>query len=39
MVDGNKLVIHIVNDIGLFESAFAKAVKDRYPIVTNAYLK
>lgn len=37
--EGVKLVIHIVNDIGRFGSGFAKAIKDRYPIVRNKYIE
>lgn len=36
--DGNKLVIHIVNDIGKFGAGFAKAVMNKYPIVREKYI-
>ena len=36
---GNKLVIHIVNDVGRFGSGFALAVLKRYPAVKEAYIK
>jgi hypothetical protein len=37
--EGNKLVIHIVNDVGRFGSGFALAVLKRYPIVKESYLQ
>lgn len=36
--EGNKLVIHIVNDVGRFGSGFALAVLKRYPKVREAYI-
>lgn len=37
--DGNKLVIHIVNDVGRFGSGFALSVLKRYPIVKESYMQ
>lgn len=37
--EGNKLIIHVVNDIGRFGSGFALAVLKRYPKVKEEYLK
>lgn len=37
--DGNKLVIHVVNDVGRFGSGFALAVLKRYPVVREVYIK
>jgi len=36
--EGNKLIIHIVNDVGRFGCGFALAVLKRYPIVKESYL-
>lgn len=35
--EGIKIVVHIVNDLGLFGSGFAKCVAEKYPIVREKY--
>lgn len=36
--EGNKIIAHICNDIGLFGAGFAKAVTQKYPRVKEFYL-
>jgi O-acetyl-ADP-ribose deacetylase (regulator of RNase III) len=36
---GRTLIAHVVNDAGIFNAGFARAIKDRYPAVAGYYLK